>query len=120
MVNASCTGISPHRAAKVYRIPPKSEWKGADPRKGPLHIPTSVFTTLGLPSVAMVTVSAVCYRDVWTGMRLHSQLRCRGGRIQVCVRFQRHVRTPVSDAGVRTRCVLLDDWSDAGDHGVIV
>ena len=64
--------------------------------------------------------TTVCYRNVWTCMRLYSQLRCRGGRIQVCVRFQRHVRTPVSDAGVRTRCVLLDDWSDAGDHGVIV
>jgi hypothetical protein len=24
-------GISPRRAAKVYRIVPKSEWKGADP-----------------------------------------------------------------------------------------
>jgi len=47
-VRASCTGISPHRTAKVYRIGPKSEWKGADPCRGPLRIPTSGFTTLGL------------------------------------------------------------------------
>jgi hypothetical protein len=70
--------------------------------------------------VAMQRTSAVCYRNVWTCMRLHSQLGCRGGRIQVCVRFQRYVRTPVSDAGLRARHVLLDDWSDAGDHSVLV
>jgi hypothetical protein len=41
-VNASCTGISPHRAAKVYRIFLKSEWKGAAPRRSSLRIPTIV------------------------------------------------------------------------------
>gem|GEM_PF-4452161 len=57
-------------------------------------------------------------------MRLLSQLRCRvgliQGRIQVCVRFQHHVRTPVSVAGWHTRHLLLDDWSDTGDHGDVV
>ena len=32
-LKASCEGISPRRAAKVYRMVLKSEWKGADPRK---------------------------------------------------------------------------------------
>ena len=41
-------GISSRRAAKAYRIVPKFEWKGAGPRKGPLHIPTSDFMTLRL------------------------------------------------------------------------
>jgi hypothetical protein len=41
-------GISPHRAAKVYRIGPKSEWEEADPCGGPIRILTSGFTTLGL------------------------------------------------------------------------
>lgn len=68
----------------------------------------------------MVTVSTVCNRDVWPCMRLLSQLRCRGCRIQVCVRFQRHVRTPVADAELRARCELLEDWSNADDHGPIV
>ena len=57
-------------------------------------------------------------------MRLLSQLRCRvgliQGRNQVCVRFQRHVRTPVSDAGLHTRHLLLGDWSDTGDRGDVV
>jgi hypothetical protein len=69
---------------------------------------------------AMVTVSAVLNRDVWTGMRLLGQLRCRGGRIQVCAGIQRHVRTPVFSAHLRGRHVLFDAWSDAGDHGGIV
>ncbi|XZE35013.1 hypothetical protein SH501x_000496 [Pirellulaceae bacterium SH501] len=47
-MNASCLGISPHRAAKVYRIPSKSEWMGAAPCEGLLRIPTSSITTLGL------------------------------------------------------------------------
>jgi hypothetical protein len=37
-MSASCRGISPRRAAKIYRIVPKSEWKGADPREGPLSV----------------------------------------------------------------------------------
>jgi hypothetical protein len=47
-VMASCTGISPCRAAKVYCILPKSQCKGADPLNGPLRIPTLGFTTLRL------------------------------------------------------------------------
>ena len=41
-MNASYTGISPHSAAKVYRIFLKSEWKGAAPRRSSLRIPTIV------------------------------------------------------------------------------
>ncbi|WP_146677414.1 hypothetical protein [Pirellula sp. SH-Sr6A] len=47
-MNASCLGISPHRAAMVYRIPSKSEWMGAAHCEELLRIPTSNITTLGL------------------------------------------------------------------------
>ncbi len=68
----------------------------------------------------MVTVSAVRNRDVWTGMRLLSQLRCRGGRTQVCAGIQRHVRTPEFSASLRGMHVLFDAWSGAGYHEDIV
>ncbi len=70
--------------------------------------------------VAMVTVGAVRNRDVWTGMRLLSQLCYQGGRTQVCDGIQRHVRTPVFSASLRGRHVLFDAWSDAGYHEDIV
>ena len=70
--------------------------------------------------VAMVTVGAVRNCDVWTGMRLLSQLCYQGGRTQVCDGIQRHVRTPVFSASLRGRHVLFDAWSDAGYHEDIV
>ena len=39
-MRALCTGISPYRAAKVYRIRPKSQWKGSAAwRDGHFHGP---------------------------------------------------------------------------------